>query len=312
MKRKSNVKQLNHNDIKKILNTQDKRVVFDKTNIIPDHRQLYADLKKYIKYDSIKRKSVLGIDMYQYSSLGEFEQTLIPFLFKTMFESSIKLCLENHKFIFQKYSVERIERNFISTGDGGFLLFDNPLQSLLFASNFAVVLRTFNAYHYFPRLRRIIGAINMRYAITFDKIYTYDNNFYGRGIINNARILIKDNLNRCLIDEHVHSWFMTNLDGVENLQIMTLAEVANIYEFSKGYDRIYLEGGDEIFEDVPSRKYGIINSDILKVGVIQSKESSISVYNLHLQVTIRMSNDDDPDQTRLITVSLGNLNTTGI
>ncbi len=86
MKQKSNIKQLSHDEIKKLLNTKDKRVVFDKTNIIPDHRQLLSDLKKYINYDKISRKSVLGIDMYQYSSLGEFEQTLIPFLFKAMFE----------------------------------------------------------------------------------------------------------------------------------------------------------------------------------------------------------------------------------
>jgi hypothetical protein len=105
---------------------------------------------------------------------------------------------------------------------------------------------------------------------------------------------------------------MTNLDGVENLQIVTINEVSNIFEFSKGYDRQFLEGGDEIFENESSRKYGIINSDILKVGFIQSKESSISVYNLHLQIAIRLTNDDDPTQTRLITVSLGNLNTTGI
>jgi len=309
---KSNIKQLDHEEIKKILEAKDKRVVFDKTNIIPDHRHLYRELRSYISYDKITRKSVLGIDMFQYSSYGEFEQTLIPFLFKTMFESTIKLCFENHLFIFQRYSTERIERNFISTGDGGFLLFDNPLQSLLFACNFAVVLRAYNAYHYYPRLRRIIGGINMRYAITYDKVYTFNKNYYGRAIINNARILIKDDLNRCLIDEHVHSWFTTNLDGVENLQIATLDDIANIYEFSKDYDRTYLEKGDELFEQEPSRKYGIINSDILKIGNIQSKEASISVYNLHLQVTIKLVNDDDSNQTRLITVSLGNLNTTGI
>jgi len=250
--------------------------------------------------------------MYQYSSYGEFEQTLIPFLFKTMFNSTIRLCLENHKFIFQKYSTDRFERNFISTGDGGFFMFDNPLQALLFACNFAVVLRVFNAYHFYPRLRRIIGGINMRYAITYDKVYTFEKNYYGRGIINNARILIKDDLNRCLIDEHVHSWFTTNLDGVENLQIVTINEIANIFEFSKDYDRKFLEMKDEIFEDEPSRRYGIINSDILKVGFIQSKETSLSVYNLHLQVTIGLTNDDDPNQKRIITVSLGNLNTTGI
>jgi hypothetical protein len=152
----------------------------------------------------------------------------------------------------------------------------------------------------------------MRYAITYDKVYTFDKNYYGRGIINNARILIKDDLNRCLIDEHVHSWFTTNLDGVENLQIVTIKEISNIFEFSKDYDHTLLDAGDEIFENEPTRKYGIINSDILKVGFIQSKETSLSVYNLHLQVTIALTNDDDPDQKRLITVSLGNLNTTGI
>ena len=309
---KTNLKNVLHAEIKEILEKSDKRVVFEKTNIIPDHRGLLKELKQYIDYDRIRRKAVLGIDMYQYSSYGEFEQTLIPFLFKTMFNSTIRLCLENHRFIFQKYDTERFERNFISTGDGGFFMFDNPLQALLFACNFAVVLRVYNAYHYYPRLRRIIGGINMRYAITYDKVYTFEKNYYGRGIINNARILIKDDLNRCLIDEHVHSWFTTNLDGVENLQIVTINEIANIFEFSKDYDRKFLEEKDEIFEHEPSRKYGIINSDILKVGFIQSKETSISVYNLHMQVTIALTNDDDPDQKRIITVSLGNLNTTGI
>jgi len=309
---KSTLKQLDHEEIKRMLEEKDKRVVFDKTNIIPDHRDLYSKLKQYINYERITRKAVLGIDMYQYSSYGEFEQTLIPFLFKTMFDSTIKLCTDNHPFIFQKYDPARINRNFISTGDGGFVMFDNPLQALLFACNFAVVLRVYNAYHYYPKLRRIIGGINMRYVITYDKVYTFNANYYGRGIINNARILIKDDLNRCLIDEHVHSWFTTNLDGVENLQIVTLNEIANIFEFRKSYDTSFLDKKDEIFEKESSRKYGIINSDILKVGFIKSKETSISVYNLHLQVTIRLTNDDDPSQTRLITVSLGNLNTTGI
>ncbi len=312
MKYKSTLKTLNFDDIIAILEHKDKRVVFDKTNIIPDQRELQAELRKYISYDKITRKSVLGIDMYQYSSYGEFEQTLIPFLLKILFEATIKQCLRNHKYIFQKYSIDRIEKNYISTGDGGFLLLDNPLQSLLFASNFAVMLRAFNAFHFYPKLRRIIGAISMRYAITYDKIYTFNNNYFGRGIINNARILAKDSLNRCLIDEHVHSWFTTNLDGVENLQIVTLEDIANIYEFSKNYNRKFIEENDEIFENEPSRKYGIINSDILKVGVIKSKETSISVYNLHLQVTIRLYKDDDPKKNRLITVSLGNLNTTGI
>lgn len=306
------VKILNPDCIKSIIQKTDKRVIFEKTNIIPDHRDLYKELKKYVGYEKIGRKSVLGIDMYQYSSYGEFEQTLIPFLLKTFLKATIALCQSNHKFIFQKYTADRIEKSFISTGDGGFLIFDNPLHSLLFACNFAIILRAFNSYHYYPKLRKIIGGINMRYAITYDKIYSFDNNFYGRAIINNARILMKDNLNRCLLDEHVHTWFTTNIDGIENLQIITIEDISNIYEFSKNYDKKFLESGDEIFGDEPTRKYGIINSDILKVGIIKSKETIISIYNLHLQVTITLYNDDDPNQKRLITVSLGNLNTSGI
>ncbi len=309
---KKSVKILNPDCIKSIIQKTDKRVIFEKTNIIPDHRDLYKELKKYVGYEKIGRKSVLGIDMYQYSSYGEFEQTLIPFLFKTILNTTIALCQSNHKFIFQKHTAERIKKSFISTGDGGFLIFDNPLHSLIFACNFAIILRAFNSYHYYPKLRKIIGGVNMRYAITYDKIYSFDNNFYGRAIINNARILMKDNLNRCLLDEHVHTWFTTNLDGIENLQIITIEDISNIYEFSKNYDRKFLESSDEIFGDEPTRKYGIINSDILKVGIIKSKETIISVYNLHLQVTITLYNDDDPDQKRMITVSLGNLNTSGI
>ncbi|MCD4735915.1 MAG: hypothetical protein K8R53_07720 [Bacteroidales bacterium] len=309
---KTTIKTLSVECIEGILNKKDKRVVFDKTNIIPDPSELLEELTKYVGYEKIDRRSVLGMDIYQYSFYSEFEQTLIPFLFKTIFENTTKLCLSNHSFIFQKYDAERIRRNYISTGDGGFLIFENPLLSLLFACNFAIILRAYNAYHFYPRLRRIIGAINMRYTITYDKIYTFNENFYGRAIINNARILMKDNLNRCLIDEYAHSWFTTNLDGIENLQIVTLEDIANIYEFSKGYNKSLLGKGDEIFEDNTSRRYGIINSDILKIGMIKSKEASLSVYNLHLQVTIRLKNDEDPSQNRLITVSLGNLNTSGI
>ncbi len=306
------IKKIDYDVIKKILDDKDRRVVFEKTNIIPDHTELKNELTEYIDYAKIGKKSVLGIDMYQYSSFGEFEQTLIPFLFKTLFDATINLCFQNHPFIFQKYTKKDIENNYISTGDGGFLIFDNPVHSLLFAANFAIILRAYNAFHFYPKLRKIIDGINMRYAITYDKIYKFNNNYYGRAIINNARILIKDNLNRCLMDEYTHTWFTTNLDGVENLQIATLDDIANIYEFNKNYDRDLIKKGDEIFENESSRRYGIINSDILKIGMIKSKETSLSIYNLHLQVTIRLYNDENREQNRLITVSLGNLNTTGI
>lgn len=306
------IKALSHDEIQNILSDHDKRIIFEKTNIIPDDGDLRELLHSYVDYNEINLRSVLGIDIYQYSSYGEFEQTLIPFMFKTIFSATIRMCLENHRFIFQEYDEARIERNFISTGDGGFLIFSTPLHALLFASNFAVVLRIYNAYHFFPKLRSIIGGISIRYAITYDKIYSFENNFYGRAIINCARILQSDSLNRCLIDENAHRWFTLNMEGLENLQVITIEDIANISYFHDFDSTLIQTNQDKIFGKDASRREGIINSDILKIGKIMSKETELNIYNIHLQVSLRLCNDDDPSQTKLVTVSLGNLNTSGI
>lgn len=306
------IKSLSHDEIQNILSDHDQRIIFEKTNIIPNERDLRELLNAYVDYNQINVRAVLGIDIYQYSTYGEFEQTLIPFMFKTLFSATIRMCLENHRFIFQEYDEARIERNFISTGDGGFLIFSTPLHALLFASNFAVVLRIYNAYHFFPKLRSIIGGISIRYAITYDKIYSFENNFYGRAIINNARILQSDTLNRCLIDENVHRWFTLNMEGIENLQVITIEEIANISYFNEFDTSMIQTHQDKIFSKDATRREGIINSDILKIGKIKSKETELNIYNVHIQVSQRLCNDDDPSQTKLVTVSLGNLNTSGI
>ncbi|MHC1774535.1 MAG: hypothetical protein AB9834_03895 [Lentimicrobium sp.] len=310
---KNNLTTIDHENILDILNKYDNRVIFEKTNVVPDETAMLEELRQCIDIDDLTSKSVLGLDIYQYSSYGEFEQMLIPFLFKTMLSTTIDLCLTNHPFIFQKYSRETIEKGFISTGDGGFLIFDTPLHSLLFASNYAIVLRIYNAFHFFPRLRKIIGGISTRYAITYDKVYSYNDNHYGRAIINNARILSRDSLNRCLIDEHVHRWFTVNIDGIENLQVLNIEDISHIHEFSNGYNRMPLATmSDKIFGREANRHEGIINSDILKIGKIKAKETDINIYNLHLQVTMSLVNNDDESQKKIVTVSLGNLNTSGI
>ena len=312
MNMKSQLKSIEHEELRKVLLKNDNRVIFEKTNVVPDESELRTELMQMMGLENVSNKSVLGLDIYQYSSYGEFEQMLIPFLFKTMLNTTMDLCIDNHPFIFQNYTREKIERNFISTGDGGFLIFDTPLHSLLFACNYAVTLRIYNAFHFFPRLRKIIGGISTRYALTYDKIYHYDDNFYGRAIINNARMLSRDSLNRCLIDEHVHRWFTVNIDGIENLQVLTIDDVANIYDF-KDYSNLPLAtSSDKIFGRESSRREGIINSDILKVGKIKAKETDINIYNIHLQVSLGLVNNDDENQRKIVTVSLGNLNTTGI
>lgn len=308
------IKEIDFEKLSRIMHEKDHRVIFRKTNVIPDDQDLFDELKRYISYDNIPDKSVLGIDIYQYSTgYGVLEQALLPFLMRRIIETAIDQCFVHHKYIFQKYDRQRILDHFISTGDGGFFIFDTPLHSLLFAINIATVVRVFNAFHFYPKLRSIIGSINLRYAITYDKIYKFHKNYFGRAIINNARILQRDNLNRCLIEQNVHKWFLVNIGGLENLQVITMSEISNIHDFLDDYDQNILEDyPDEIFGIIEKRTYGIINSDILKIGKIQSKSTELNIYLLHLQVAIKLVNDDDINQSKVFTISLGNLNTAGI
>lgn len=301
------VRTLDYNQLVKILADYDEKYVFEKVNLIPKEDDLREEMMDYVRNPSMNRKSVLGIDIYKYSSYEEFEQSLVPFLFKLLFRETIDMCFKNHRFFFQKYTKKEIEDNFISTGDGGFVIFDIPIHSLLFACNFAVALRTYNSFHFYPKLRAIIGGISVRYAITYDQIFYFDNSHYGRAIINNARILSRDNLNRCLIDQNVYTWFTINIDGMENLQVLTIHDLANIYDFQGSYDYSLLKSSpDALFGEKPTREHGIINSDVLKIGEIQSKEATLKIYNLHLQVTTYWQRQDT---RKTITISLGNLNT---
>ncbi|MEE4256249.1 MAG: hypothetical protein V2I47_04365 [Bacteroidales bacterium] len=306
------IKRMQYDQILELLRKVDTESTYEKVTKVPHSEDLYRELEAYVNLKEFRRFSVLGIDIYRYGLYKHLEQTMIPALFKILFDKAIRLCLENNQFVFQNYTKDRIDKSFISTGDGGFLIFENPLHSLFFAINFEMMVRAFNSYHHFPKLRKIIGSISLRYAITYDTIFHFENNYYGSAIINNARILEKDSLNRCLLDQRTYEWFLTNMDGIENLQTYTIYDIANIFEFTK-YDKKFIkEGVNDIINTRLSRYTGIINSDILRIGQFQSKETVMNIFNLHLQITTYASADDKQDTKRRITVSLGNLNTSGI
>lgn len=309
---KKPIKKLHFDSILDILREYDLESTYEKVNIIPDNTDLYEEISSYIDTESFSRRAVLGIDIYRYGMFKHLEQTLIPALFKIFFDKAIRLCLESNQYVFQNYNKKSIEKAFISTGDGGFLILETPLHAVLFAINFELVVRSYNSFHLFPKLRKTIGSINLRYAITHDTLFHFDENYYGSAIINNARILTKDDLNRCLIDESSFNWFLINCDGIENLQVYTIHDIANIFDF-QDYDLKWIEKGENmIITPKKSRYDGIINSDISKIGQIQSKEVYLNIYNLHLQVSMYIRSDASEYKERLITISLGNLNTSGI
>lgn len=309
---KKPIRKLHFDSILEILREYDLESTYEKVNIIPDHADLYEEISSYIDTDSFSNRAVLGIDIYRYGMFKHLEQTLIPALFKIFFDKAIRLCLESNQYVFQNYNKKSIEKAFISTGDGGFLILETPLHSVLFAINFELVVRSYNAFHLFPKLRKIIGSIELRYAITRDTLFHFDDNYYGSAIINNSRILNKDNLNRCLLDESSYKWFLINCDGIENLQVYTIHDIANVYDFQE-YEHKWIDKGENLIIPPKKSRYdGIINSDISKIGQIQSKEMYLNIYNLHIQVSMYIRSDASQDKERLITISLGNLNTSGI
>ena len=305
------VQNFDFDNIKELLDKKDSRPLYNKKARIPEGDELYQELSDAIKFHKFGDKTVLGIDIYQYSQYRSVEQSVVPFLFKLIYNEAVNLCMEKASFIFQKYKKSDFKEQFIDSGDGGFQLFQTPLHAVIFAIHFELFVRYYNAFQFYPKLRKLIGPLNLRYALTHDQVFQFDNNFYGPCIINNNRILSKDELNRFLIDENTYNWFMLNMSGLENLQILSIDEILRIngFENYKISDKM-----ESIFPNVMDfeTKKSIISVDVQKIGKIMVKSTALSIYNLHIQYLGGITNREDPENKTVITVSLGNLNTSGI
>lgn len=314
-----NVKELKFEELLSTLESEDRKDYYDSSIQKPDSKTLEELLNNYVDGENIPSKTVLGIDIYRYSKYNELPQNLVPFLSEIILKELIRHCLNHETYIFQKYENEEIFRkNMINTGDGGFFIFDTPIHAITFAIKFESIIRAFNSFHFYPKLRNIMGTINLRYAITYDKVCRYRDNFYGAGIITNARILSKDKLNRVLIDENVYEWFLLNINGIENLMALTINDLHKINEF-KQYDKTKINTTTffpvTIKNDFYSRigiNVGINNVDVQKIGEIVAKEDKISIYNLHIQHSAMFSDEQDSNKSSKFTISLGNLNVSGI
>ncbi len=301
------IKKYNKEAIVEAISSMDQSTFSDLGNSNIDEEDLLSMLNQEINPDTFEDKTILGIDIYHYSQYKPLEQALIPILFRIIFEQVASLCILNSSYIFQKYkNTETFDKLFINTGDGGFLVFDSPIHAVAYTINFQMVVRYYNSSRFYPKLRKIIGPLGLRYAMTTDKIYRLDNNFYGSAIINNSRILEKDSLNRFLLDENTYQWLLQEINGIENLQLISINQLKKLSVF-QDYEEIS-EGENEIYPEKMGYNFDkIITSDIQKIGKIISKSTPLSIYNLHLQFQGSLSNDNQK-----VIVSLGNLNATGI
>ncbi len=256
----------------------------------------------------LHQKVILGIDIYRYSQYPVAEQTYIPVVFNELYKATVKDLVKGEPFIFEAYglSANDFEKRFISTGDGGFQIFNNPVEAVIFALYFQMNVKLFvsgsSSMPYAGLLHRMIDTIDLRYAITSDLIYLFNANYFGPGIINNARILAKDNLNRLLIDSNTIKWFTKNIHSVENLLVMNKKSFTTS-EYFKNYD-----------QEQSSLLFNINNSfksvDVLTIGSIMAKNIKLEIYNLHIQAIISFKTTNNIQKDLVVT--LGNLNTAGI
>ncbi len=272
-------------------------------------------LEEHFRIKNITRKTVVGFDIYQYSKYKPVQQILIPFIFNYIYIQTIINCQKKDPYIFQFYTDDTFKNQFINTGDGGFQILDTPIHGISFLINFTKLLRDFNSYRIYPKLRGIIGNIDIRYALTHDHVYfikylNSKSNLYGSGIINNARIMSKDKLNRLLIDNQTYDWFMSRIGGIENLQTICLDQIKNILEFKKDqYREDLIDRNNFSFEKVKYPTHGISTSDALKLDNIIAKDENFTVYNFHFKF---IGNYETTIYSSNYAISIGNLNPGGI
>ncbi|MCF6131933.1 hypothetical protein [Flavobacterium wongokense] len=289
--------KLTQKDITDLLKTNPLKNVDEKIK----QKNLEIIQNKLFKYNECK--SVLGIDIYRYSQYSRLPQMFIPSLFKRLYDSSIEHCLKLEPTIFKGFTKNSFTDYFIDTGDGGFQIFDNPFQAIIFLIYFQSNVSRYNSMHDDTLNEFImIDEITLRYSLTHDDIYSFENNHYGPAIINCARIMAKDKLNRFLIDENTQKWFTKEINGIENLQFIDLPEDSSLSIFNKSKP-------DEI-DSVVYEEEGckIKHVDLMKIGEIKSKLDTLSIYNL--RILILMISPSSKFEKHAITI--GNSNSSGL
>lgn len=277
-----------------------------KNNAIDSNQINKENILKEI-HPLIEKKAVLGFDIYRYSQYPELEQTLIPHLFKELYNVTINNCLDLEPYTFYNKDKAYFTKHFIDAGDGGFQIFDNPFQAIVFALYFQANIRRYGSRHEATiDLFNTIGEITLRYSLTYDNIYSYGKNYYGPSIINNARIMSKDKLNRFLIDENTLDWFNEEFNGIENLQVINFKEDFKIIDF---FSKLNIKDTDKSSLLFDHEMSNILKVDVLRIGEITSKLDKLSIHSLHIQVMMKSISSKD---FKKFTISLGNLNSTGI
>jgi len=251
-----------------------------------------------------EEKAVLGLDIYKYSSYDTERQNLVPFIFDIIKDEATKYVKHAEKSFFPT----EYENKFISTGDGGFMIFETPLHALIFNLHFYSALQLFNTGHFFPRLSQYMGELIIRSAITYDNIYSYEGNYYGKAIITNARILSKDKLNRFLVDKNFHNYFTRHFNGIETLPILTIDNVKRELNLKEDIDSWFIYKDKNLPQGQFYINDRIRNIHVQKIEDLFEKETQLVIYNIEIQIVVDLVDETDQNKKTKYILSIGNTN----
>lgn len=266
-----------------------------------------------LEHNHTFEKTVIGLDIYHYSKMEKNPQILIPVIFDLLFAQA-----ENWMKQYEKNLIKddtHLQDSFIHTGDGGFLLVDNPVIGIVFLLHFYTLLNLYNSGLFLKEYYEITKEIEIRACMTKGTVFKYHSNFFGKAIIQNARILAADKLNRFLIDENVNNWFNENINGITSLLIRTGEEmevILNLPKESLKESEIFCYKNYVTIANIPAGNSSIKHVTKQKIGEISVKEDKNSIYNVEIQ---RYAHFEIPGETiRLnnIVITIGNSNASGL
>ena len=251
------------------------------------------------------KKTILGIDIFKYSQFDYVRQKLIPFIFSLLRKEAEKSFFQAESFFSNRYNIRQIEQDLIDAGDGGFLVFDEPIDAVVFLIHFNAYLHLYNSYHLYPKLRQYVGPLTIRYAITHERLYKINSKYYGPAVINNARIISKDKLNRLLIDNKTYEWFLLNTNGIENLPYVKKTDLKHLNHNGLDESRLFSVALGDIDDG------NIRNVFCQKLEKIHVKDDDFDIYNLMIQSFLTFHGETENKRIPVVS-TIGNMNCNGI
>lgn len=250
-------------------------------------------------------KTIIGVDLYEYSKMIDVKQFSVPFVIDTLFKNTNEKVLIHESLFFSKEEIEKIAESYIGTGDGFYIALNNPLKALIYLCHFRMEIEEFQTRNKAYTFMRIVEDFVFRFSIATGKVFIYENKYFGDAIIRCARIMAKDKLNRCLLDKDTLFWFYENGNGIESLQEFTLDEIKTSEASISDPN-----GTSLLFPKATEGNLAFKTIIASKIGKIEVKQDGFDVYNLFVQMAMRLGPANGKSYP--FVTSLGTTNTNGL